>query len=276
MQSQIFHIFRNTPLGRETFSQTLHFCRQSGLSPVVYIPRFVKFLMYFEDDVVQVDLDASYLTDPDTALPHAEQLMADAGVAGGFLEPRNFTASTLPDIPTQFDFMTCPRSISDLSSKIGMGYVGPRVRRIVNAARFPVLLTTPVFKPWDRITVMFGGSTNAVSALRLGLRISRLTGLPLSIFTLLETSPDKYRNIIEKEGLSEIVGTRIQEWEFCENRHMEAALYDISPDALIVAGAFGHGLIRDLMFGSVLERMQTVLCNNILIVGPKYAAPMSS
>jgi hypothetical protein len=52
----------------------------------------------------------------------------------------------LPDIQPNFDFMTCPRTISYLSSKIGLGYSGLRVRRIVNSARLPVLLSSPAFK----------------------------------------------------------------------------------------------------------------------------------
>ena len=58
MYSQLFHIFRNTPLGRETMLQSLYFCRQIGANPAVYIPQHTKFLMYFDNDVVQVDLEA--------------------------------------------------------------------------------------------------------------------------------------------------------------------------------------------------------------------------
>ena len=36
--------------------------------------------MYFENDVVQVDLDPSYLTDPDTAVIHLEELLKENGV----------------------------------------------------------------------------------------------------------------------------------------------------------------------------------------------------
>ena len=67
MHSQLLHIFRNTPLGRESFMQSLYFCKNVGATPVVHIPQHTKFLMYFDNDVVQVDLDGSYLTDPETA-----------------------------------------------------------------------------------------------------------------------------------------------------------------------------------------------------------------
>ena len=138
MDTQLFHIFRNTPTGRETFLQSLYFCNLMGSTPVVYVPKHTKFLMYFEKDVVQVDLDGSYLTSSETAEKHARALTEAEGLEPGFFNPKNFTASTLPDIPVDFDFMCCPRSISDLTSKIGLGYIGSRVRRIIKSAHFPV------------------------------------------------------------------------------------------------------------------------------------------
>ena len=124
METRLFHIFRNTPLGRETLLQSIYFCKKIKASPVIYIPEFTKFLMYFDNDVAQIDLDDSYLALPDTALKHATELVEQAELKPGFFKPKHYTASTLPDIPTNFDFMCCPRSISDMSSKIGLGYIG--------------------------------------------------------------------------------------------------------------------------------------------------------
>jgi hypothetical protein len=273
MYSQLFHIFRNTPLGRETMLQSIYFCRQIGATPVVYIPRHTKFLMYFENDVVQIDLDESYLKDPDTAGVHAEELLADAGLQFRFLKPKNYTASTLPDIPTNFDFMCCPRSISDLSSKIGLGYIGPRVRRIVTSARFPVLITSPVFKPWESIAVFFGGSANALNALKLGLRIHRQTGMPLCMFTQAENrNRGDYQTIIRESGLSEELEEALTEWVFFEADDFENNLYQVPHNALAIMGAFGHGLIRNLVFGSKMEKVQSTISNNFLLVGPHYTA----
>jgi hypothetical protein len=228
--------------------------------------------MYFENDVVQVDLDESYLTAPATAPSHAADLLNEAGFELKLFEPKNFTASTLPDAPTTFDFMCCPRSISDLSSKIGLGYIGPRVRRIVNSARFPVLITSAVFKPWNSITVFFGGSKNSLNALRLGLRLGRLSELPLDVFTQAERSPDVYREAVDQAGLTDEVQARVREWRFFEGAPLEENLYEVPHDALCIAGAFGHGIIKDLVFGSTVEKLHAVLTNNLLIVGPAYAA----
>jgi len=271
MAQKLLHIFRNTPLGRETLLQSIYFCQQMGVAPKVYIPETTKFLMYFENDVVQVDLDASYLNDPDTAAVHAEELLKAARIRPDFFRPKNYTASTLPDVPTNFEFMCCPRSISDLSSKIGLGYIGPRVRRIIQAARFPVLLTSPVFKPWKRIAVFFGGSANAVNALRLGIRIAKITGMALEIYTQAgKKKEDSYRAVVKEHELEEMLNGVLDRWHFFREGRLEDNLYEVPHNALVVMGAYGHGVIRDIMFGSTMEKIQSTISNNLLIAGPKY------
>lgn len=271
MAQKLFHIFRNTPLGRETLLQSIYFCRQMGVLPTVYIPASTKFLMYFENDVVQVDLDTSYLNDPDTAAAHARALLEAAEMPTDLFTPKNYTASTLPDIPTTFDFMCCPRSISDLSSKIGLGYIGPRVRRIIQAARFPVLITSPVYKPWHSIAVFFGGSANAVNALRLGIRIAKVTGMALNVYTQTgKRTPEAYRAVVADRGLDKSLQDLTSTWTFFDNGRFEDNLYAVPHDALVVLGAYGHGLIKDIMFGSMMEKIQSTISNNLLIAGPKY------
>jgi len=273
MDQQLLHIFRNNPLGRETLLQSLYFCKTVGASPVIYIPEHTKFLMYFENDVVQVDLDRSYLTSSETALKHATELVEKAGIEPRFLDPKHFTASTLPDIQTNFDYMCCPRSVSDISSKIGLGYIGPKVRRIVKSARFPVLITSPVYKNWKSIMVFFGGSANAVSALKLGLRVARVSGLPLDLFTQMERGPRETCDaIIEKENLKEEMDRYLNKWHFFENGVFEENLYEVPHDALVVLGAYGHGLIKTILFGSKMEKIQSTISNNLLIAGPNYTA----
>jgi nucleotide-binding universal stress UspA family protein len=277
MDIRLFHIFRNTPLGRETLLQSLYFCQQIAAALVIYIPEYTRFLMYFENDVVQIDLDSSYLTSPETALEHAVTLAREKGLEPRFISPKNFTASVLPDIPVDFDFMACPRSISDLSSKIGLGYIGPRVRRIVQSARFPVLMTSPVYKPWNSVMVLFGGSTNAVKALKLGLRLSRLSGKPLEVLTWMErSSTDDYKEVIRQAELEHDMEQFVSQWHFLggqEGKHcFEEDLYHVPHDALVVLGAYGHSLLRDFLFGNKMERIQSTLSNNMVIVGPNYTS----
>lgn len=272
MAAQMLHIFRNTPFGKETLLQSCYFATQLDVPLVVYIPKFTKFLMYFDNDVVQIDLDHSYVTSPHNARDHAVEILDDCGASFSFLDPKQFTATTLPDVPTNFDFMSCPRGISDLSSKIGLGYIGPKVRRIVRAARFPVLITSTVYKPWESIAVFFGGSVASVNALKLGIRISRMTKKPLYVYTYLENNNrDSLQKIIEEEKLGKDMNAHVKDWCFFDRGTLQENLYSVPHNALLVVGAFGHGLIRSLVFGSKLEKIQSVLPNNMLIVGPKYS-----
>ncbi len=271
MDTQLFHIFRNTPLGRETLLQSIYFCNQVGASLAVYIPKHTKFLMYFDNDVVQVDLDPSYLTSPETAEEHVTELVEADGLVPRFITPKNYTASTLPDIAVNFDFMCCPRTISDLSSKIGLGHIGPRVRRIINGASFPVLITSPAYRQWKSVAVFFGGSANAVGALKLGLRISRITGMPLNMFTQMENkSRAYYEEEIEKAGLTGEVAESVSQWRLFDKKRFEDNLYEVPHDALAVLGAYGHGAIRTIVFGSKMEKIQSTISNNLLVAGPNY------
>ncbi len=270
MKNELLHIFRNTPFGRETLMQSVYFAKQTAVSLRVYIPAFRQFLMYFENEVVTVDLDRAFLRDPTTAREHAEAVIREGGLEPHFLEPKGFTASTLPDLPVEYAFMCCPRSISDLSTKIGLGHIGPRVRNIIRNASFPILMATPVHKEWRSVTVFFGGSKNAVKALRTGLTVSRTAGCPLFLFTEAGRRPKShYEKIIEDRGLSGQVQELVTGWLFFEKGEFRNHLYDVPHDSLAVVGAYGHSAIREAAFGSKMETIQTVLPNPMLIVGPR-------
>ncbi len=275
MSSDLLHVFRNTPLGRETLLQSIYFCRALDVGLTVYIPETTRFMMYFDFDAVQVDLDRSYLVGPETASEHARALAADAGIDVRFLSPRNRTASDLPDIPPQFAFMSCPRSIADLSAKIGLGYIGPKVRRIIRSASFPVLMTAPVFKPWKSIAVLFGGSDSALNALRSAIFVSKRSGFPLDLFIQLERTTDYYDQRIRDAGLSDALAEQCRDRHEFVNGSFDHNLYSLPHDALVFSGAYGHGLIKNLLFGSKVEVAQSTLTNSMLVSGPQAAVSLN-
>ena len=269
MEDRLLHVFRNTPFGRETFLQSLYFCKTLGVVPHVYIPQSTQFLLYFDHDAVQVDLDGTYLTSPETASAHAETMASQSGAKCAWVVPKNFTASQLPDIPSNFNYMCCPRSISDLSAKMGLGYIGPKVRRIVKSAAFPVLLTSMVFKPWNSITVFYGGSQNANKALRWGLHMHRLSGYPLDMFTYTKNhDKDYFEQQLTDAGLIDAVRQNIRNWQRFGDGAFEENLYAVPHDAFLVVGAYGHGLVKELLFGSKMESLQNWMPNNMLVIGP--------
>ncbi len=276
MNYKLLHIFRNTPFGRETFLQSLYFCKTINAYPAVYIPKSDKFLMYFSNDAVQIDLDGSYLTSPDTAKEHAKDILEEMGIKPSFYEPKNFTASSLPDVSTDFDYLCCPRSVSDLSSKIGLGHLGPKVRRIIKHATFPILFTSPVFKPWKSISVFFGGSKNALNALKVGMKISMASGLPLDIYTLLENKDTEfYKKALAESDLQDLADQLSTNWHFYNKADFEKMLYDVPHDSLITLGAYGHGIIKDILLGSKMEQIQSTVTNNLLVTGPYCQVSLS-
>ena len=269
MGDRLLHVFRNTPLGRETLLQSLYFCQTLGVTPHVYIPKETQLLMYFEHDAIQVYLDRSFLTSPQTASTHVAELAAQFGVKPVSLIPTRFTASRLPDIPTNFNYMCCPRTISDLSAKIGLGYIGPKVRSIIKFSSFPVLITSSGFKPWKSITVFYGGSQNANKSLRWGLHLSRESGFPLDMFTFARDHDAAYYDQrLQEADLLESVRQNVRTWHKASEGGFEENLYVIPHDALLVVGVFGHSLIKDFIFGSKMEAIQAWMPNNMLLVGP--------
>ncbi len=269
MRNELLHIFRNTPFGRETLMASVYFCKETGTSLKVYIPKFRQFLMYFEHEVVTVDLDRAFLRDPGTAKQHAEDIIREGGLVPHFIEPKGFTASTLPDLPVDYRYMTCPRTISNLSAKIGLGYIGPRVRNIIRSAGFPVFIPTPVYKEWKRIVVFFGGSQNAIKALQYGIEIATVSGFPLILFTQGEDKDLRYyEDEIKKAGLYEKLEMLGFDWLFFDRGELKVNLYEVPHDSLAIVGAYGHGVMKEVLFGSKMEEIQTVLPNSMLIVGP--------
>jgi hypothetical protein len=58
------------------------------------------------------------------------------------------------------------------------------------------------------------------------------------------------------------------DWLFFEKGSFFENLYEVPFQSLIMAGAYGHGLIKELLFGSRMEEIHSILPNNMLIVGP--------
>jgi len=266
MIKPVLHVFRNTPFGRETLLQSAYLCRRLQLQLSVYLPEFKRFLFYFDPEVVQVDLDASYLTDPASARDHIRDILAFYQVEYSLVSPSGKSASDLPDLPTHFSLMTCPRSMSEDTRKISLGMIGSKVRRIVQAAHFPIFIPAPVFKPWTRLSVLYGGSDNAAGALRLALDINQMCNAPLQIFS--QGDRDELKLQLLSQGFAE---RQIEsfDWQFLGAGDIAAQLYSIPHDGLVMLGAYGKGGIRESLFGSTMEKVQSGLPNSMMVVGPK-------
>jgi len=269
MDRPLLHVFRNTPFGRETLLQSAYTCRRMQRPLDIYLPRDEKFLFYFRDEVVQVDLDRSYLHQPETARDNAEALLQlGPPLTTRFFQAEKYTGTGLPDLPTGYGMMTCPRSMSDQTSRIGLGFIGSKVRRILQTAPFPVLIPSPVYKPWTRLAVLYGGSDAAAGAVRLALNIQQRCNVELNVFSMGNCKELVSR--MEAQGLPEELAGK--NWQVFEGGKIEDHLNRIPHDALVVLGAYGHGPIKAL-FGSTMETIQAGLPNNLLVTGPNFIGP---
>ena len=266
MNKPVLHVFRNTPFGRETLLQSAYLCRRLQLPLSVYLPPFKRFLFYFDPDVLQVDLDASYLSDPTTAQEHVREILAFHQVEYSLVKPRSKTASDLPDLPIHFSIMTCPRSMSDDTRKIALGHIGSKVRRIVQTAPFPIYLPASVFKPWTRLSVLYGGSKNAAGALRLALKMNQLSNAPLQLFSQGDKTELEAQLLVQGFTEGQI---KAFDWQFLADGDISQQLYCLPHDGLVMLGAYGKGAIRETLFGSTMEKVQSGLPNSLMIVGPK-------
>ena len=78
--------------------------------------------------------------------------------------------------------------------------------------------------------------------------------------------------MLREAGLADPLADVLRDWHFFDDGRLEENLFTVRHDALAVVGAFGHGVISDMVFGSKMEIIQATLSNNLLIVGPKYTA----
>lgn len=272
MRNELLHIYRNTPFGRENLLQSIYFCSVLGIQLVIYLPETKKMLMYFASQPVQVDLDSSYLKDPESRERHILECLDGEKVEYRYYRSSEYSASNLADVNTDFDFMSSPRVISDLSSKIGLGHIGSKVRNLLLYASFPILIPSQSFKKWNSITVMFGGSKTGVKSLQLAIKIAQTSGFPLYIFTHAEKGKSRnyYQDIIKHWNLWEELESTLQNWYFYEKGELSTNLFSVPHDSLVIMGILGHGSVKEFFFGSTTEKVQTTLPNNMLLIGPRY------
>ena len=269
--SRVFHVFRNTPLGRETTLGAAYVCRRTGGQLYLYRPTQPRFTLQLKDELVEVTLDGSYVADLSTVESHATALLEAEGVPLRWLAPSHMLASTMPVLAGDFDLMTCPRSLSDPPAGLAPGLLGTRVRRLVRAAPFPLLILTTPFVEWDTITVFFAGSAHAVRALTWARDLAAAAGAPCTVITHDEGNAlERATTALEQNGWLEEVQPR---WQVLTTGQFNDCLWEVPRTALVVAGAFGHSGIKARLLGSRTELLQSALPNPLLLVGPRAKIP---
>jgi len=278
MSRALFHIFRNSPLGRENLLQSIYFCQKLRNLPItVFQPTATQCAMYFDSDVVTIDLDSTYTQYEETSCKRIEELVAASGLNWEVYAPTDFTAGTIPNLPPNWTIMACPRAISEKASRIGLGHIGPKVRAIVKHTSFPVFIPCLCFKPWNSVTGFFGGSELGLRAVRIALSIAEQADLPLKLFTQFQgANRAECEKRLSEANLSDTFTVDDVPWEFFDSGSIQENLYTVPYDSLVVVGAAGHSLMHEFVFGSNLELIQSTLANPIVVVGPSCRETLST
>lgn len=273
MVHKILHVWRNTPFGRETLRETIYFAERVGAEVDLIQPRAPKCLLDLGasqgGELLSLSLDASYLRSPGTARSEAEKLLAKGRLNWSWLGPTGSAAEDLPVYAVDVDYFSCPRVMSDRSTRIGLGQVGASVRHIVHRAPGPVLIPTPVFRPWSRIVAFFGGSAASARATTLAGSVAHAAGVPLTVFSYAKPGDRAGRRELESAFEALRKDLPACDWLVSDSQPLEEALMDVPTDALLVLGAYGHGLIHKHLFGGFAEIVQTVVPAPLFIVGPR-------
>jgi hypothetical protein len=126
-----------------------------------------------------------------------------------------------------------------------------------------------VARGWKPVVCFLGGSPHEVRALRCAAHLAERSRSPLVLFTHAPgRSRSDFEHQISDDGLRDVV--RDARWILCDRKDFAEGLYEVPHDALVVIGASGRGLAKELLFGSRLEVVQSVLPNQLLVVGPKF------
>jgi len=275
MTTTMLHIFRNSPLGRENLMQSAYFCKQQpGMSLAVYVPQVTRFTLSPGDDLAMVDLDESYIRYPTTARRHVKAVLADFDCPFEFHTPSKHDKSQMPHLKGLWAMMACPRVITEQSSRIGLGHLGPKVRSLAKLSRFPIFIPSMSFKAWTSVRAFFGGSPLGAIVVKAAMAVARLARVPLIVHTQLDgTTRKECEKSLSAVGILDAMSGGDIQWRTYEEGTLDENLYAVPHDSLVLAGAAGHQLIRELVFGSKLEVIQTTLPNPLIIIGPECRTP---
>lgn len=273
MQLKVIHVYRNTPLGRETLIQAADFVKKINGELNIFLPEYDRILYYFENDATEIRLDESYLYFREQARSRMEKALKLIGVEAHIVDVSTQTASNLPGLyATNYDVLSLPRVMVERQGQLHLPAVGAGVRQVVKNSAAPALIAPGRFHDWTDVQVLFGGSKYSMIALKWGLAISKNMGIPVRLISAVADSDEKqrYENTLAEEG---IATTAFDDWIFIESNSPVAVLNEIQRTSLIVMGAYGHGRIHSKLFGSKTELIMKNTASLIMLIGENCKAP---
>ncbi|MEO0662336.1 MAG: universal stress protein [Planctomycetota bacterium] len=138
------------------------------------------------------------------------------------------------------------------SSGFARDHIGSKVERVVRESIRPVLVTTPEFRPIERVLVAYDGGRSAERAVELAARSPLLEGTDVHVLTVGRSSADRQRDL-------DAVAARLPQatCDLVPGEPEEVLAREIESRGadLLLMGAYGHSPLRRLIVGSLTTAM---------------------
>ncbi|WP_457630779.1 universal stress protein [Oceanithermus sp.] len=143
--------------------------------------------------------------------------------------------------------------------------LGSTIERVVRTSPTPVVVSALEPRQPQRLLLAYDGSDPAARALHISAELAAALGLPVTVLTVnddalkAESLAAEAASYLEDHGLTVEIQTAGGE---PDERILEAE----TPDDLLAMGAFGRGLIRNLLLGSTAELVLRRAVGPVLVV----------
>ncbi|MFP4202893.1 MAG: universal stress protein [Opitutales bacterium] len=143
---------------------------------------------------------------------------------------------------------------ADFASK----HLGAMMERVVRAAEKPCLATSRKFKPITRVTLAYDGGDSCRKALRFIGENELFKAMDLRVVTVIEGHKEEQaaqrleeaEKLLKESGLQPVCQTLSGDVETAIAEYVERNEMD-----LLIAGAYGHSRIRELLIGSTTTEL---------------------
>lgn len=135
---------------------------------------------------------------------------------------------------------------------------GSTVSRVVRHSAKPVLVTPVTFTPIRKILAAYDGSDHATQAVREAATLAAALQVPLEVLTVAPTRDTEEANRMSREGMNIAIPIHKQVSHLVGSGEPHVVIMGMAEHYnfdLIVAGAFGHSRIREMIIGSTTQQM---------------------
>lgn len=256
----VFHIFNNSPPGRENLLQSAYLAKQFNAPFVVYLPTATQCLLHCERNILTLTLSADYVRRRTTARRHVEQVFAEFGVDSYFYQPADFTAGILPHLPAECSVFAFPTAASIPASRLRLGQSGSKVQWLARRLGRPMLMAAAVFRPWTRVAALAEGAA-APSVIRAATSFANRARVPLAVHAPRDApGQETLHKIIRQTGSADV------RLHLHQSNDPADYLYAVSRDSLVIVGIGNRSKFRDLLWANPLSRVRALLPNPLLVV----------